>query len=158
MGVCLELGPDGVLSSMGQDTVADMVFAPVLRKDRDEAVSLLEALARIYVQGQDVDWAAYFAPYGPRRVELPTYKTQWTKLLQDGGKVLENEVSDLVVQVAPSGDSAVASYAIRVVTRQADGKVTKERVHETDVWFKKGGSWRVVHLHYSPRPEEEKKP
>ena len=112
------------------------------------------------------DMAAYWPFYDPSltqwwpegRVTLPAYQAQWTKLLKDGGKVLENEISDLVVQVAPSGDAAVASYAIRVVTRQPDGKVTKERVHETDVWFKKGGAWRVVHLHYSPRPEEEKKP
>ena len=112
------------------------------------------------------DMAAYWPFYDPSltqwwpegRVTLPAYQAQWTKLLKDGGKVLENELSDLVVQVAPSGDAAVASYAVRVVTRQPDGKVTKERVHETDVWFKKGGGWRVVHLHYSPRPEEEKKP
>jgi ketosteroid isomerase-like protein len=109
------------------------------------------------------DMAAYWPFYDPAltqwwpegRVDLPAYKAQWTKLLEGGGKVLENDVSDLVVQVAPSGDAAVASYAIRVVTRQPDGKVTKERVHETDVWFKKGGTWRVVHLHYSPRPEDK---
>ncbi|MEU0300597.1 type I polyketide synthase, partial [Streptomyces sp. NPDC006175] len=32
----LELGPDGVLSAMGQDCVEESAFAPVLRKDRDE--------------------------------------------------------------------------------------------------------------------------
>ncbi|MGW0886301.1 SDR family NAD(P)-dependent oxidoreductase, partial [Streptomyces sp. NPDC002671] len=46
---CLELGPDGVLSGMGQDSAPEMLFAPVLRKDRDEAASLLEALAQVYV-------------------------------------------------------------------------------------------------------------
>src|SRR5262245_989060 len=112
------------------------------------------------------DMAAYWPFYDPAltqwwpegRVDLPAYQSQWTKLLKDGGKVLEDELSDMVVQVSPSGDAAVASYAVRVVTRQADGKVTKERVHESDIWFKKGGVWRVVHLHYSPRPEEEPKP
>ncbi|MFI9246583.1 SDR family NAD(P)-dependent oxidoreductase [Streptomyces sp. NPDC053086] len=76
VSVCLELGPDGVLSGMGQDSAADVSFAPVLRKDRDEIGSLFEALAQVYVQGQDVDWAAYLAPYGPRQVELPTYAFQ----------------------------------------------------------------------------------
>ena len=125
-----------------------------------------EAEARFNAAYLANDMAAYWPFYDPSltqwwpegRVTLPAYQAQWTKLLKDGGKVLENEISDLVVQVAPSGDAAVASYAIRVVTRQPDGKVTKERVHETDVWFKKGGAWRVVHLHYSPKPEEEKKP
>ena len=125
-----------------------------------------EAEARFNAAYLANDMAAYWPFYDPSltqwwpegRVALPAYQAQWTKLLKDGGKVLENEISDLVVQVAPSGDAAVASYAIRVVTRQPDGKVTKERVHESDVWFKKGGVWRVVHLHYSPRPEEERKP
>ncbi|WP_216353464.1 hypothetical protein, partial [Streptomyces sp. JHA26] len=73
---CLELGPDGVLSGMGADTVPEMAFAPVLRKDRDEAASLMEALAQVYVRGHAVDWAALLAPSRPRLVELPTYAFQ----------------------------------------------------------------------------------
>lgn len=133
---------------------------------RKAEAEVREAVARFNAAYLANDMAAYWPFYDPSltqwwpdgRVDLPAYQAQWTKLLKDGGKVLENEVSDLVVQVAPSGDAAVASYAIRVVTRQPDGKVTRERVHETDVWFKRGGVWRVVHLHYSPRPEEERKP
>jgi ketosteroid isomerase-like protein len=88
------------------------------------------------------------------RVTLAAYKQQWTRLLADGGKVLENTLSDMVVQVSPSGEAAVASYALRVVTRQPDGSVTKERAQETDVWFKKDGRWRIAHLNYHPRPEK----
>ncbi|MER7722337.1 acyltransferase domain-containing protein, partial [Streptomyces flaveolus] len=78
MGVtsCLELGPDGVLSGMGADTVPDMVFAPVLRKDWGEAGALVEALAQVFVRGHAVDWAAFLAPARPRLVELPTYAFQ----------------------------------------------------------------------------------
>ncbi|WP_448330697.1 type I polyketide synthase [Streptomyces sp. DSM 41534] len=72
----LELGPDGVLSGMGQECAPDAVFAPALRTGRDEAASLLEALARIHVQGRSVDWAALLAPARPRHVELPTYAFQ----------------------------------------------------------------------------------
>ncbi|MEV8480166.1 SDR family NAD(P)-dependent oxidoreductase [Streptomyces sp. NPDC051173] len=72
----LELGPDGVLSGMGQDTAPDLLFTAALRKDRDEAASLLEALAQVYVQGHSVDWAALLAPARPRQVELPTYAFQ----------------------------------------------------------------------------------
>ncbi|MFI1801995.1 polyketide synthase, partial [Streptomyces sp. NPDC020379] len=72
----LELGPDGVLSGMGQDTAPQMVFASALRRDRDEAASLLEALAQVYVQGHSVDWAALLAPARPRQVALPTYAFQ----------------------------------------------------------------------------------
>ncbi|WP_425587173.1 type I polyketide synthase, partial [Streptomyces violaceusniger] len=72
----LELGPDGVLSGMGQECAPDATFAPALRTGRDEAASLLEALARIHVRGRSVDWAALLAPARPRIVELPTYAFQ----------------------------------------------------------------------------------
>ncbi|MBL1102875.1 SDR family NAD(P)-dependent oxidoreductase, partial [Streptomyces coffeae] len=73
---CLELGPDGVLSGMGQESVPELLFSTVLRKDRDESGSLLEGLAQVFVQGHGVDWAAFLAPSRPRRVELPTYAFQ----------------------------------------------------------------------------------
>ncbi|GAA3762419.1 hypothetical protein GCM10023082_65190 [Streptomyces tremellae] len=74
----VELGPDGVLSGMGQECLPDAVFAPVLRRDADEAGSLAEGLAQAYVRGMAVDWAAHAAAGGPppRRVDLPTYAFQ----------------------------------------------------------------------------------
>ncbi|WP_346165640.1 SDR family NAD(P)-dependent oxidoreductase [Streptomyces javensis] len=76
MTTSLELGPDGVLSGMGQECAPDATFAPALRTGRDEAASLLEALAQIHVRGGSVDWAALLAPARPRTVELPTYAFQ----------------------------------------------------------------------------------
>ncbi|AUA16058.1 Erythronolide synthase, modules 1 and 2 [Streptomyces malaysiensis subsp. malaysiensis] len=72
----LELGPDGVLSGMGQECVSDEVFASALRDGRGEVASIQEALAEIYVRGRQVDWSAALAPACPRRVELPTYAFQ----------------------------------------------------------------------------------
>ncbi|MEU2396360.1 type I polyketide synthase, partial [Streptomyces sp. NPDC007369] len=76
----IELGPDGTLSALAQAcTVGDpdgMAFVPVLRKDRDEAETVTTALARAHVHGVAVDWAAYFAGMGARRVDLPTYAFQ----------------------------------------------------------------------------------
>ncbi|GHF52599.1 hypothetical protein GCM10010218_37590 [Streptomyces mashuensis] len=72
----VELGPDGVLSAMAQETVADAAFVPVLRRDRAEAETLALALAQAHVRGVTTDWAAYFAGTGARRVDLPTYAFQ----------------------------------------------------------------------------------
>ncbi|WP_344641480.1 type I polyketide synthase, partial [Kitasatospora cystarginea] len=76
----LELGPDGVLSAMGQECVTEAaVFAPVLRGDRSEVQALTTAVAQAYVRGVTVDWQAVFAGLGARRVHLPTYafQRQW---------------------------------------------------------------------------------
>ncbi|MEV0623696.1 type I polyketide synthase [Nonomuraea sp. NPDC050404] len=69
----LELGPDGVLTAMAADALADpdAVLVPVLRKDRDEPTAAMTALAELHVHGVPVDWRAVLP--GGRRVELPTY-------------------------------------------------------------------------------------
>ncbi|MDH6117468.1 pimaricinolide synthase PimS1 [Kitasatospora sp. GAS204A] len=73
----LELGPDGVLSAMGQECVGgDAVFAPVLRGDRPEVQALTTALAQVFVRGTAVDWRALYADRGARQVDLPTYAFQ----------------------------------------------------------------------------------
>ncbi|WP_420852710.1 SDR family NAD(P)-dependent oxidoreductase [Saccharomonospora piscinae] len=72
----VELGPDGVLSAAGQDCVSDGVFAPVMRRGRGEAATLVRAVAEMFVHGSDLDWSSLFAGSGARRVELPTYAFQ----------------------------------------------------------------------------------
>jgi ketosteroid isomerase-like protein len=57
------------------------------------------------------------------------------------------------VRIDPSRDTAVASYLQRVKTRFAKGAVSDENFQESDVWFKRNGEWKVVHLHYSPVPK-----
>ncbi|NGO72888.1 type I polyketide synthase, partial [Streptomyces boncukensis] len=72
----VELGPDGVLSGMAQDTALDAVFAPMLRKGRDETDTALTAISRLWTVGVGVDWAKVFADWGGRAVDLPTYAFQ----------------------------------------------------------------------------------
>ncbi|MCZ1006282.1 SDR family NAD(P)-dependent oxidoreductase [Streptomyces lydicus] len=71
----LELGPDGVLSAMAQQSI-DVTAIPVLRGDHEEVRTLFTALATVHVHGAGVDWAAVLAPYGGRKVALPTYPFQ----------------------------------------------------------------------------------
>ncbi|MFE3694560.1 type I polyketide synthase, partial [Streptomyces sp. NPDC059129] len=91
----LELGPDGALTSMGQDCLtsgADLTslasltdrtaltdgaaLVPLLRKDRPEAATATAALARLHVHGVSVDWTSVHAGSGADSTELPTYPFQ----------------------------------------------------------------------------------
>src|SRR4029450_12653378 len=72
VSTCIELGPDGVLSAMGQEHGLDCVA--VLRKGRPEAETLVTAVGRAYTRGVAVDWKSFFT--GARRVDLPTYAFQ----------------------------------------------------------------------------------
>ncbi|MFJ2611391.1 SDR family NAD(P)-dependent oxidoreductase [Streptomyces sp. NPDC087529] len=81
----LEIGPDGVLSALAAACLPDTgtVVVPALRKDRDETVSVLTALARLHTAGLDADWTAVLAGTGARTVELPTYAFQGTRFWPD---------------------------------------------------------------------------
>lgn len=108
------------------------------------------------------DLSAYFAYYSDDftqwlpegRTDLPQYKKEWTAFVQSGGKVESDQISDMHIQVGPSEDTVVASYLLRVKTRSPKGKISDEGFHETDVWFKRDGTWKVVHLHYSAAPRK----
>ncbi|MFD7504301.1 type I polyketide synthase [Streptomyces sp. NPDC059850] len=80
----IELGPDGVLSAMGQEST-DALFVPALRRDRPEAQTLTSAVAQAHVRGVPVDWAAFFTGRGARAVELPTYAFQRERYWLDNG-------------------------------------------------------------------------
>ncbi|PHQ51840.1 hypothetical protein BLA24_12240 [Streptomyces cinnamoneus] len=77
VSVFLELGPDGVLSGMAQESVTgEPELIAALRKDRPEPEALVTALGRLHVAGVTPDWAAFFAGRNARRVDLPTYAFQ----------------------------------------------------------------------------------
>ena len=79
--VCLELGPHGMLSSMMADCLSsearsEVALVAALRRDRPETMMVALALAGLHGRGISIDWEAYFAPFDPRVVELPTYPFQ----------------------------------------------------------------------------------
>ncbi|EGX61522.1 Pks12 [Streptomyces zinciresistens K42] len=89
---CVELGPDAVLTAMGQDCLdavgADAAFVPLARSGRAEAQTLAEAVATLYANGVGVDWDAVYSGRGARRVALPTYAFQRKRYwLESGGAV-----------------------------------------------------------------------
>ncbi|MEV5084854.1 SDR family NAD(P)-dependent oxidoreductase, partial [Streptomyces sp. NPDC056159] len=81
----LELGPDGLLTAMAEDTLGDdrddrhdhnTALVPLLRAGRPEETAAATAAARLQIHGVDLDWTAYLAGTGARRVDLPTYAFQ----------------------------------------------------------------------------------
>ncbi|AHH94856.1 type I polyketide synthase [Kutzneria albida] len=74
----VEIGPDGVLTGMAQDCVESELAACIAlqRKDRPQEHELVSGLAKAFSHGVHVDWAAFFAGRGARRVDLPTYAFQ----------------------------------------------------------------------------------
>ena len=103
----LELGPDGVLSAMTQDSLAGShreqnadaerlggdaglpTAVPLLRSGRRDAYALLGALAEVWVRGATVDWEVAFRGTVAQRVALPKYAFQreryWLDGPRDGG-------------------------------------------------------------------------
>jgi len=82
-------------------------------------------------------------------VAISDYKKDWYQLIESGGGVEKNTLSDLKVTVSPSGDAAVAAYRLEVHTRQPDGQITRDQSQESDTWFNYEGQWKIAHLHYA---------
>jgi ketosteroid isomerase-like protein len=121
-----------------------------------EIEKLAVAFNRAYERNDLEDYFSYYAEdvtlwFENGRTDLGSYKESWYELIQGGGGVEKNVLSDMRVQVSPGGDAAVATYVVEVITRQADGKKTKERAFETDVWYQREGKWKIVHLHYDSK-------
>jgi len=132
------------------------------------AVSREQALAEIraFVESFNATYAAndldtywtYYAPemtqfYEQGRLDLPDYKTYWTRFIADGNRMVEVRLEDLVIHLGPSNDAAVAHYRIFTRASHPDGSIAEEWSQESDVLFHRDGRWQVVHMHYSPAPK-----
>ncbi len=89
-------------------------------------------------------------PEGP--TTLPAYKSSWTDFIKSGGAIVSFTYSDMVIEVGPSEDTAVASYLASARTKTPGKGISDEAYSETDVWFKRGDAWKIVEIHYSPNP------
>jgi len=78
----LEVGPDSVLTSMvteclaGTEPAVSAEAVPLARRDQDETIAFLTALARIHVRGTPVDWSAQTDGHPATPAELPPYAFQ----------------------------------------------------------------------------------
>ncbi|MFI1585019.1 SDR family NAD(P)-dependent oxidoreductase [Embleya sp. NPDC020630] len=73
----VEIGPEAALTAMvveGTAGAEDVAAVPARRRGRAAVASVVEALARVFVHGANVDWAALSTGSGPGgRADLPTY-------------------------------------------------------------------------------------
>lgn len=125
-----------------------------------EVRAAVEAFNGAYARN-DVD--GYFSHYADdamvyffgARHRVSAYHEEWASMIEDGGAVEKNELSDMQVQVLPGGDAAVASYFIDYRLRAPGGEVLEAHAFESDVWQKIDGAWKVVSLHYTEvQPQE----
>ncbi|CAM5238949.1 Polyketide synthase OS=Streptomyces antimycoticus OX=68175 GN=SSPO_011760 PE=4 SV=1 [Streptomyces antimycoticus] len=98
----LELGPDGVLTGMLTDclTDRDTLSVPLLRRDLPEPQAALTALARLYCQGTEPDWAALLPGDGAGHLDLPTYPFQrerhWLDVPAGGARAQDTRLRELL--------------------------------------------------------------
>ncbi|ATL32353.1 type I polyketide synthase [Streptomyces formicae] len=95
IGTFIEVGPGGTLSALGFASAPDAVFLPALRTDRPEEVALVTTVAALHARGVAVDWSAYFAGSGARRVDLPTYAFQHQRYWTDARPGKNEAVADV---------------------------------------------------------------
>lgn len=105
-----------------------------------------------YFSHYAADATVYF--YGARQ-DLSAYHEEWAEMVDAGGGIEKNELSDLQVQVMPSGDVAVATYFVDYRLRMPNGEVSVAKAFESEVWQKIDGDWKIVNLHYSEIPDEQ---
>ncbi|MGW7343365.1 type I polyketide synthase [Streptomyces sp. NPDC054854] len=130
----IELGPDGTLSALAQDCVTDptpAAFAATLRADRPEPGTTTFALARAHARGVTIDWNAYFAGAGAKRVDLPTYPFQRERFWPETGTPLPGDATGL--GLAAAGHPLLGAA---VSLADADGHVLTGRLSlRTHPWL-----------------------
>ncbi|MGW0940570.1 type I polyketide synthase [Streptomyces sp. NPDC002666] len=125
--VFLEVGPDAVLTAMAQNSASEAVFVPGLRRNQSEPEALVTALARLHTVGHVPDWAAFYAPTGARRIDLPTYAFEKRHFWLDAAEAPAVDAAGLgqvaaghplltSVVVSPEGGSVVLTGRLSVTT------------------------------------------
>ncbi|MGW3571856.1 type I polyketide synthase [Streptomyces sp. NPDC000941] len=159
VSVFLELGPDGVLSAMGAESVADGVFVPVLRAGRPEVESLLSGVGQAWVRGVAVRWAEVFAGAGASRVDLPTYAFQRERFWLDAPveavvvdevearfwEAVEREDLESLASTLELSDSEQLGVVLPVLSSWRRGRLERSRL---DGWRYRIG-WKPVSVESS---------
>lgn len=87
--IFLEIGTKPILLGMGQDClpVGDVQWLPSLRPGQSDREVAFASLAKLYVRGATIDWAAVEPEKFLARVSLPTYPFERQRYWWEGAKV-----------------------------------------------------------------------
>ena len=70
----VEVGPHPTLIALAQQSLpVEALCLASLRRDHDDWSELTASLAKLYSRGAHIDWCGVDAPYGGRKLALPTY-------------------------------------------------------------------------------------
>ncbi len=105
-----------------------------------------------YFSHYATDTSVYF--YGARQ-DVAAYHEEWKAMVEAGGGVEKNAISDVRIQVMPGDDVAIASYFVDYRLRDPNGDISTAKAFESDVWSKIDGKWQIVNLHYSEIAEQD---
>ncbi|WP_343240025.1 thioester reductase domain-containing protein [Streptomyces sp. SID12488] len=126
-----EIGPGGVLTALARTVLADRQDTTVQalqRHDRTEPHALVEGIGILHARGVSVDWEAFFAGTGARRVPLPTYafrhQRYWVEAgggsgRDAGGLGLDTTDHPLIGAALFPGDRDEALFTARLSARTA---------------------------------------
>nr|CAL58682.1 polyketide synthase [Sorangium cellulosum] len=104
----VEVSPHPVLTVALRDTIDasghDAVACASLRRDEGDLARFNLSLAELHTRGLAVDWRAFFAPFAPRTVALPTYAFQRERFWLDAP---EARPGDATRSAASAADDAL---------------------------------------------------
>jgi acyl transferase domain-containing protein len=85
--IFIEIGPKPQLLALAMECAdtREALWLPSLKQGQDDWTVLLESVAKLYVNGVDIDWVGLHRPYQRKTVQLPTYpfqrKRHWLSVL-----------------------------------------------------------------------------
>lgn len=126
----------------------------------DEIRALVVEFNDAYLQNDLDKYFDFYADdatlwFNSGRSKLTSYRDSWYKLIGSGGGVRKNTLSDIRIQMSPGGDAAIATYQVEIQTEYPGNRLSSQKAHETDVWFKTDDGWRISHVHYTSASDDE---
>jgi acyl transferase domain-containing protein/NADPH:quinone reductase-like Zn-dependent oxidoreductase len=112
----VEIGPHSTLLGMARESVPPSFghWHPSLRRDRGDWDQMAESVARLYLRGAPLDWAAFDRGYVRRRVPLPTYPFERTRHWIEPGAMSGSQVAGVAQGTHPFLLDRVRSPLIEV--------------------------------------------